>query len=120
MSAETLLAVAPERDDPWPGLDYFDECAAALFHGRDLEIAELARRVLASPVTVLFGKSGLGKTSLLRAGVFPRLRAQNFLPVYVRFDLTPSTTGLLAQIQARLVAELRAARADFPQADPGE
>ena len=120
MSAELLQAVASDQGDPWPGLDYFDERAAALFHGRDLEIAELARRVPASAVTVLFGKSGLGKTSLLRAGVFPRLRAGNFLPVYVRFDLTPSATGLLGQIQARLIAELRAARVDFPQTDPGE
>ena len=34
----------------------------------------LLDHVLDAPVTVLYGRSGLGKTSLLRAGLFPLLR----------------------------------------------
>ncbi len=37
-------------------------------------------------LTVLFGQSGLGKTSVLRAGLVPRLRAQGYCPIYVRID----------------------------------
>jgi WD40 repeat protein len=121
MNVEFLAeAVTLDKENPWPGLDYFDERSSALFHGRDSEISELLRRVAASPVTALFGKSGLGKTSLLRAGVFPRLRAANFLPVYVRFDVAASGQTLIRQIQGRLLAELKAAAADFPAPDENE
>ena len=37
-------------------------------------------------LTVLFGQSGLGKSSLLQAGLFPRLRAERYLPVAIRLD----------------------------------
>jgi hypothetical protein len=38
------------------------------------------------PLLVQFAKSGLGKTSLLQASLFPRLREKPFLPVMVRFN----------------------------------
>ena len=59
---------------------------AGYFHGREEEAAELARRVQRKHLTVLFGQSGLGKTSLLRAGLVPRLRGEGYCPVYVRMD----------------------------------
>ncbi len=121
MSEELLSgAAALDQDNPWPGLDYFDERASKRFRGRDAETRELLRRVAVSPVTVLFGKSGLGKTSLLRAGVFPRLREDNLLPIYVRFDVAPSAAALIEQIQNRLLSELKAVSADFPEPDDGE
>jgi tetratricopeptide (TPR) repeat protein len=57
-----------------------------LFRGRDDEIEQLFHRVLGSPLILLFGTSGLGKTSLLQAGLFPRLRAKTFLPIAVRLN----------------------------------
>ncbi len=59
---------------------------ARYFYGRDEEVAELARRVQRKLLTVLFGQSGLGKTSILRAGLVPRLRGQGYCPIYVRID----------------------------------
>ena len=56
----------------------------ALFFGRSAEIDSLFNRIVAGHLLVLFGKSGLGKTSLLRAGVFPRLREHACLPIEVR------------------------------------
>ena len=44
----------------------------------NLKGTELLRLIKREPLTVLFGQSGLGKSSLLQAGVFPRLRAANF------------------------------------------
>lgn len=43
------------------------------FHGREAEVEDLADRMLAERLTVLRGPSGVGKTSLLRAGVLPEL-----------------------------------------------
>ena len=52
---------------------------------------------------VLFGRSGLGRTSLLRAGVFPMLREAGLLPIPMRLD-SPSRAGALgAQVQAAIV-----------------
>ena len=48
--------------------------------------AELGRRVQRKLLTVLFGQSGLGKSSILQAGVFPRLRTDGFCPIYIRLD----------------------------------
>jgi len=73
MSAERIAAgTLIDAENPWPGLGSFDEGAQHFFSGRDAESAELLRLVSQAPLTVLFGKSGLGKTSLLEAGLFPQ------------------------------------------------
>jgi hypothetical protein len=79
-------AEALDAENPWPGLMPFTEAGQSFFHGRDTEITELVQRVRADRVTVLFGQSGLGKTSLLNAGLFPRLRGDDFLPIYLRLE----------------------------------
>src|SRR5262249_21226306 len=84
-------------EQPWPGLDPFSEEAQDFFHGRSAEIDELTRRVEGQAVTVLFGQSGLGKTSLLQAGLFPRLRHDLFLPVYVRLQFAAGAPPLTKQ-----------------------
>jgi len=77
-------AAAVDSSNPWLGLASFTEETRQYFFGRDAEVAELARRVQRKLLTVLFGQSGLGKTSILRAGLVPRLREQGYCPVYVR------------------------------------
>ncbi|HEY8012197.1 MAG TPA: hypothetical protein VIE67_14495 [Rudaea sp.] len=92
-------AVTIDPENPWLGLFSYSEETRAYFHGRDEETAELARRVQRKPLTVLFGQSGLGKTSLLRAGIVPRLRAEGFCPVYVRLDYAPESPPPSEQIK---------------------
>jgi hypothetical protein len=75
-----------ERENPWPGLAPYTEAQRARFFGRDNEAHDLVQRVERKILTVLFGQSGLGKSSLLQAGVFPRLRAAGYCPVYFRLD----------------------------------
>ena len=86
------------RDDPWPGLDPFDETDREYFHGRAVESGEFLRLVRREPLTVLFGRSGLGKTSLLKAGLFPLLRGEDCLPVYLRLDHAEGAPALREQI----------------------
>jgi AAA+ ATPase superfamily predicted ATPase len=85
-TALDLAAAAIDDSNPWLGLASFTEEARAYFFGREEEVAELARRVQRKLLTVLFGQSGLGKTSILRAGLVPRLRAQGYCPIYVRIE----------------------------------
>lgn len=72
----------------YPGTSPFDDSPedVSRFFGRDEEAEELYLRVLSVPLLVQFGMSGLGKTSLVQAGLFPRLRQKPFLPVMVRLN----------------------------------
>ncbi len=75
--------------NPWRGLSSYEDPAVSkqeyLFCGRDRESEELFREIDHNPVVTLYGRSGLGKTSLLNAGVFPLLRTYGYRPVPVRF-----------------------------------
>ncbi|MGD0346479.1 MAG: TIR domain-containing protein [Terracidiphilus sp.] len=68
------------RRPPYPGLLAFDEADAAIYFGRDDDIRRLLERLNARRVqggeklVVVLGGSGSGKSSLLRAGVVPRLK----------------------------------------------
>src|SRR5579872_2389925 len=89
MSNTSWPSIVPEHagltaDNPWPGLAAFTEQQHEFFFGRNDEAEELFRCVKRDRITLLFGKSGLGKTSLLQAGLFLRLRTAAFLPVYIR------------------------------------
>ncbi len=79
---------ATNHNDRYPGARPFTDTEhdRLLFFGRDQEISALLYQVLSVHLLILYGKSGLGKTSLLQAGVFPRLREQNFLPLPVRLN----------------------------------
>jgi hypothetical protein len=98
-----------DAQNPWPGLAAFTEEQQAYFFGRGEEAGEVLRRVKRKTLTVLFGMSGLGKTSLLQAGVFPRLRRDGYLPVYVRLDYRDGAPDLSAQIKTELARALEAA-----------
>jgi hypothetical protein len=63
---------------PFKGLAYFGDSDydSQLFFGRERESEIVAANLMASRLTVLYGPSGVGKSSLLRAGVARRLRAR--------------------------------------------
>ncbi len=71
---------------PWLGLVPYSEEDRELFHGRELDTADLLRLVRREVLTVLFGRSGTGKSSLLKAGLFPILREEKCLPVWIRLE----------------------------------
>src|SRR5262249_28623703 len=75
-------------DSPFRGLSAFGESEldALFFFGRERETGLVAANLVASRLTVLYGPSGVGKTSILRAGVSRQLRALPEQPVVVVFD----------------------------------
>src|SRR5262249_37149443 len=60
---------------PFKGLAAFESSDAEFFCGRDRTISELIARLAEWPLVGVLGPSGIGKSSLLRAGVLPALRA---------------------------------------------
>jgi WD40 repeat protein len=103
-----------DADNPWPGLASFREADRELFYGREAETQEVLRLALRERLTVLFGLSGLGKTSLLRAGLFPLLRQENVLPVYVRLDFSGTGPGLMDQVRQAILREAEDAGVEAP------
>jgi hypothetical protein len=87
MSATAVLT-AP-ASGPYRYLDYFQESDRATFAGREEDVAEVSARMSADEPFVLYARSGLGKTSLLLAGVFPILRERRLFPVHVRIIDNP-------------------------------
>jgi ABC-type Fe3+/spermidine/putrescine transport system ATPase subunit len=60
---------------PYVGLRYFEERDADLFYGRDEHVAELLGKLSENRFVAVMGSSGSGKSSLVRAGLLPELRA---------------------------------------------
>lgn len=80
-----------KANNPWIGASFYEEPlnkkeGTPKFCGREKETNELFQMVYNNIYVTLYGKSGLGKTSLLKAGLFPRLRNACFFPVYLRFN----------------------------------
>jgi WD40 repeat protein len=72
------MSDVPAPSSPYKGLAAFEDSAvdASLFFGRDRDSQVIAANLMASRVTVLFGPTGVGKTSVLRAGVAYKLRRE--------------------------------------------
>jgi hypothetical protein len=98
-----------DAQHPWLGLVSFTEETRSYFHGREEEAAELGRRVQRKLLTILFGQSGLGKTSILQAGLVPRLRPEGFCPVYVRVDYDSHSPSPADQIKRAVFRATEAA-----------
>jgi WD40 repeat protein len=77
---DTLLrgehVAVPKVSTPYIGLVPYTEADAAFFFGRDAEKKIVTANLRAARLTLVYGPSGVGKTSLLQAGVVHELREQ--------------------------------------------
>jgi photosystem II stability/assembly factor-like uncharacterized protein len=72
----------PQPSRLFPGLLSFGIEDAAMFFGRERETNELLANIERDPVVVVNGLSGCGKSSLIKAGVIPRLKASGYQVIY--------------------------------------
>ncbi|MGI5499873.1 trypsin-like peptidase domain-containing protein [Lentzea sp. CA-135723] len=102
--------------NPYRGLRPFEEEHASLFHGRDEDADRLAELLARQDVVAIAGPSGSGKSSLVRAGLLPRLRAAGAKIVElgaddeVPGDPEPGTVLVLDQFEEVVVANPAAAK----------
>lgn len=89
----------------YPGLAPFrgDPNDRRLYFGREREAQSLADLIVAERLVVLCGRSGIGKTSLIQAGILPRLGQRGLVPVTVRFPSTGDTPA--AVVKTAVVAQ---------------
>ncbi|UCH96316.1 MAG: HEAT repeat domain-containing protein [Candidatus Aminicenantes bacterium] len=71
-------------DRPFPGMAFYTQRESDIFKGRDKEIEDLVTQVSCWPITLLVGESGAGKTSLIHAGLFPRLEVMKWKYTWTR------------------------------------
>ncbi|MDX2066945.1 MAG: SUMF1/EgtB/PvdO family nonheme iron enzyme [Haliscomenobacter sp.] len=81
---------SPNTNSPlpyrYPGVQPFSSAQSGVFYGRDQEIQDLYRLIRREALVVLYGKSGLGKSSLLNAGILPRCQKEGeFEPLVIKF-----------------------------------
>ncbi|MGK3965070.1 protein kinase [Sorangium sp. So ce118] len=145
-SAEALLAelvpLLPGRreihlgadESPFAGLSSFQEADADRFFGRAQDLAGVVARLRNQPLIAIAGASGVGKSSLVRAGVIPALKRSGEAwealvvrpgrePLRALSDLFSHPAVTLSTDMQALVkdggAETRAALLERLRAEPG-
>lgn len=113
------------KGSPFPGLEAYGQRHASVFFGRDRDIArsmELWRDAAGrgSPFLLVVGSSGAGKSSLVRAGLLPRLTTPGVIEAvdgWRAAALRPADNpdGPLAALADALLATAR----DLPPAEEG-
>jgi WD40 repeat protein len=105
---------------PYKGLASFDESDqdAVFFFGRDSDRRLISANLMASKLTVLYGDTGVGKSSVLRAGVVRALREQGHSQGVVVFDAWKDDpcTGLMNAVKSVAGVEARGTLADVLEA----
>lgn len=99
---EEVIINQLDPDRPWIGLSTYTSEEHKYFFGRDAEVRELYLKVRDSRLAILFGCSGLGKSSLIGAGLVPKLQVEGMQAVYVRFAFESRAGSYVAQIKAKL------------------
>lgn len=88
---------------PYKFLDYYTENDRGLFFGREEEIENICSRILSRRSFLLYGRSGVGKSSILRAGLIPWLQDQGHRTCIIRSFTDPLQH--MTHVVRRLVQE---------------
>ena len=112
-----------EPEGPFKFLDHYEAKDASIFFGRDDDTRRMRDLIDAHRVSVLFGRSGTGKTSLIHAGLVPPLEEEGALAITTRVLDEPATRitdelqrhpavpeGLIREHKAPLAEVIRAVR----------
>lgn len=98
---------APDDFCPYVGLQPYNEADQDYFFGRERDSRIISSNLYAAAITVLYGASGVGKSSVLRAGVLPHLRASPRTTVMI-FDGW-ADQNLLTTLKVRCLEAITAA-----------
>lgn len=106
----------PPDEGPYKGLQPYTEEDQDYFFGRARDVEILVANLLAAPLTILYGASGVGKTSVLQAGVIPRLRREPRVAVVMYRDW--QVPDVAAALKAGIVRAIAAVEPSAPAVDP--
>ncbi|WP_169747629.1 nSTAND1 domain-containing NTPase [Demequina iriomotensis] len=113
---EALLAAPaarpPSPDCPYKGLAEYEPEDAELFFGRDDDVSAVLDTLERTRFATVTGPSGIGKSSILRAGLIPALRRRGLAPVLLDADATAARAVETAGSRPIIVDDLGAALGD--------
>lgn len=100
--------------NPWLGLLSYQDPEKSnsryKFCGRETAISSLFAMIDNNLLVTMYGKTGIGKTSILNAGVFPLLRSRNYLPLSIRLGKYDNSqiTSFAKCIVDEIISEIKA------------
>ena len=97
-----------KEQNPWFSFKPYQESDACSFKGRGIDIAKMMKYVIDNDIIVCYAKSGIGKSSLINAGLMPRMRRKQLLPIPIKFtedffSKEPFERAIRKQIEAEIV-----------------
>lgn len=114
--AQRARARLLELEPPYLGLATFQPTDVGRFFGREAMVADLLRRIGERPFLAVFGPSGSGKSSLLRAGLIASVASGALAGQWLTVLCVPGehpAGSLAAALAATLGVDSRAALADL-------
>ena len=115
-----------EKLHRYPGAKPFETSQQNIFFGREKDVEVLCRKLRQEPLTVLYSKSGMGKSSLLNAGVVPAMEAAGeYRCLRIRFSAfnreAPADEQLMPILRCRETVTRAACPALHPEVSgPGD
>lgn len=77
----------------YPGVTPFSTGQSHIFFGREQDTNRLLKQIQRQPLIILYGKSGLGKSSLINAGLIPAITEEEvYAPIIIRFGAWTEAT----------------------------
>jgi hypothetical protein len=124
-------------DHPWPGAAAYQSSDRNFFYGRKRETEELLRLIQRDVLTLVIGAAGVGKTSLIQAGLLPALTDGEWLPIVPKLDwsakppasdapdvapetIMPNGNSLSRTLIDTLLSAATERQLTSPEAKPGE
>lgn len=92
---------------PYRGMHTFTEEQKNLFFGRGKPVNEIFSLLKNNTLTVIFGTSGIGKSSLINAGLIPKLRENFYLPILLRIPFSDANINPLVYTRNIIEAEVK-------------
>jgi len=90
------------RKSPFKFLDSYTREDEAIFFGRKKETDALYELVKQNRLVILYGSSGIGKTSLLQCGLGNRFHKNNWFPFFIRRGSDTLHHSLIKSIEQAL------------------
>lgn len=110
------------RTNPWVGIASYQEPTASnptqyLFCGRDEASRDILTIIDNNLFSIIYGATGIGKTSILQAGVYPRLRKLNYIPISIRLGRADTNIKLADALIEAIKLEIEKQNCSIKQPD---